>query len=96
MNKKLNKNMGTCCSKQTYPKKQNKDIDDKRMFKAAVEFMDKEFSVGIGYNRKARKNYSDVTHVDNTVSQSVQNNEGQRSENYETEIRNETTEVQEV
>ena len=45
--------MGQCCSKQNYPKKQNKDIEDKRMFKAAVEIMDKEFSVGIGYNRKA-------------------------------------------
>ena len=77
--------MGQCCSKQDYPKKQNKDIDDKRMFKAAVEFMDREFSVGIGYNRKARKNYSDVTHVDNTVHQVVQNNEGTRSTDHEIE-----------
>ena len=40
--------MGQCClSKQDYPKKQNKDIDDRRMFKAAIDLMDKEFSVGI-------------------------------------------------
>ena len=77
--------MGQCCSKQNYPKKQNKNIDDKRMFKAAVEIMDKEFSVGIGYNRKARKNYSDVVHVDNIVSEIHQNNERVGSENHETE-----------
>ena len=72
--------MGQCCSKQNYPKKQNKDIDDKQMFKAAVEFMDREFSVGIGYNRKAKKNYSDVVHVDNIVPEIHQNNEGARPE----------------
>ena len=83
--------MGQCCSKQDYPKKQNKDIDDRRMFKAAVEFMDREFSVGIGYNRKARKKYSDVVHVDNIVHQVVQENEGARPENHEAQ-----TEVQEA
>ena len=72
--------MAQCCSKQVQQKKQNKDIDDRKMFKAAVEFMDREFSVGIGYNRKARKNYSDVAHVPNIVHQVVQNNEGTRSE----------------
>ena len=83
--------MGQCCSKQNYPKKQNKDIDDRRMFKAAVEFMGKEFSVGIGYNRKARKDYSDVVHVDNIIHQVVQNNERTRPENHEVQ-----TEIQEA
>ena len=83
--------MGQCCSKNDYPKKQNKDIDDKRMFKAAVEFMGKEFSVGIGYNRKAKKDYTDVVHVDNSISQIHQNNERARPEDHQTE-----TEIQEV
>ena len=64
------------------------------MFKAAVEFMDKEFSVGIGYNRKARKNYSDVVHVDNSVHQVVQTNERTRPENYEDQTPHETQEGQ--
>ena len=75
--------MGQCCSKQNYPKKQNKDIDDRKMFKAAVEVMGKEFSVGIGYNRKARKDYSDVVHVDNSISKIHKNNERTRSEDHE-------------
>ena len=82
--------MGQCCSKQSYPKKQNKDIDDKRMFKAAVELMGKEFSIGIGYNRKARKDYSDVIHVNNSIPQIHQNNERVRSEDHQAE-----TEIQE-
>ena len=90
--------MRQCCSKQNYPKKQNKDIDDRRMFKAAVEFMGKEFSVGIGYNRKARKDYSDVVHVDNSFHQIVQNNERTRSENHEaqTEIEDRRGQIQEA
>ena len=90
--------MGQCCSKQDYPKKQNKDIDDRRMFKAAIELMDKEFSVGIGYNRRAKKNYSDVVHVDNSFHQIVQSNEGTRPENHEakTEIKDRRGQVQEA
>ena len=72
--------MGQCCSKQNYPKKQNKNIDDRRMFKAAIEFMDKEFSVGIGYNRRAKKDYSNVVHVDNIVHQVIQSDERARPE----------------
>ena len=83
--------MGQCCSRQNYPKKQNKDIDDRKMFKANIELMNKEFSIGIGYNRKARKNYSDVVHVNNTVHQVVQSNERTRSEDQETQ-----GEIQEV
>ena len=77
--------MGQCCSKKDYPKKQNKNIDDKRMFKAAVEIMGKEFSVGIGYNRKARKDYSDVVHVNNSIPQIHQTNERARPENHQAE-----------
>ena len=83
--------MGQCCSKQNYPKKQNKNVDDRRMFKAAIEFVDKEFSVGIGYNRKAKKDYSDVVHVDNIVHQVVQNDEGTRPENHEAQRQVQTT-----
>ena len=50
--------MGKCCSKQDSQepgKKQNKDIDDKRMFKVVLEFLNKEFCVETGYNRRAKK-----------------------------------------
>ena len=89
--------MGQCCSKQSQPKKQNKDIDDKRMFKAAVEIMGKEFSVGIGYNRKARKDYTDVVHVNNIVSKIHQNNARARPEDHqaETQVHETIEEVQE-
>ena len=90
--------MGQCCSKQNYPKKQNKDIDDRRMFKAAVEVMGKEFSVGIGYNRKARKDYSDVVHVDNSFHQVVQKDERTRPKDHEaqTEIEDRRGQIQEA
>ena len=38
--------------------KQNKDIDDKRMFKVGIEVLRKDFCIQIGYNRRAVKNYS--------------------------------------
>ena len=41
--------------------KQNKNIDDKRMFKIGVEVLRKDFCVQIGYNRRAVKNYTDVS-----------------------------------
>ena len=50
--------MGKCCSKQVQeprPKKQNKDIDDKRMLKVSIEVLRKDFCVQIGYNRRAKK-----------------------------------------
>ena len=63
----MNKNaMGKCCSKpqsETIPpphKKQNKNIDDRKMLKVGIDIMNKDFSVQIGYNRKAVKTYSDV------------------------------------
>ena len=89
--------MGQCCSKQNYPKKQNKNIDDRKMFKAAVEVMGKEFSIGIGYNRKARKDYSDVVHVDNSISKIHQTNERARPEYHqaETQVQNTIEEIQE-
>ena len=55
--------MGQCCTKKQNqehrPYKQNKNIDDKRMFKVGVEVLRKDFCVQIGYNRRAVKNYSD-------------------------------------
>ena len=60
--------MGKCCSKaqteaaQNEPphKKQNKNIDDRKMLKVGIDIMNKDFSVQIGYNRKAVKTYTDV------------------------------------
>ena len=60
--------MGKCCSKaqeggaETVPphKKQNKNIDDRKMLKVGIDIMNKDFSVQIGYNRKAVKTYTDV------------------------------------
>ena len=65
--------MGKCCSKAQDPrpqgeeqhahpphKKQNKNIDDRKMLKVGIDIMNKDFSVQIGYNRKAVKTYTDV------------------------------------
>ena len=59
--------MGKCCSKQQnqrHPaqqhKKQNKGIDDRRMFKVGIEVLNKDFNVQLGYNRRVEKNYFDV------------------------------------
>ena len=78
--------MGKCCSKQnSQPKKQNKDMDDKRMFKVGLDIMNKEFCIEAGYNRRAKKKYTDAVYVDHTVHQSLPNNEGKGSEDNETE-----------
>ena len=49
--------MGQCCRKQERPqsnvRKQNKNIDDKRMLKVGIEVMKKDFCVQTGYNRRA-------------------------------------------
>lgn len=64
--------MGKCASKQTaHPKnrrKQNKDIDDRKVFKVGFEVCDKEGNVQLGYSRKAKKNYTDVVVPDHTQS----------------------------
>ena len=60
--------MGKCSSKpqeenaaRNEPhKKQNKNIDDRKMLKVGIDIMNKDFSVQIGYNRKAVKTYTDV------------------------------------
>ena len=62
--------MGQCCGKtqsetnlerQQRPyRKQNKNIDDKRVFKIGVEVLRKDFCVQIGYNRRAVKNYGEA------------------------------------
>ena len=60
--------MGKCCSKteneqearnEPPHKKQNKNIDDRKMLKVGIDIMNKDFSVQIGYNRKAVKTYTD-------------------------------------
>ena len=60
--------MGKCCSKAQDQghrnddphKKQNKDIDDKKMFKVGMDIMGRDLSVQIGYNRRAKKIYTDT------------------------------------
>ena len=62
--------MGKCCSKaqgesgvNSTPlhKKQNKDINDKKMLKVGMDIMGRDLSVEIGYNRVAKKIYTDVS-----------------------------------
>ena len=50
--------MGQCLKKQkdNVPK-QDKNIDDKRMFKLGIDVLNRDFSIQIGYNRKAVKTY---------------------------------------
>lgn len=52
--------MGQCFAKPPSHKKQNKDIDDKRMFKVGVSVMEKDFCIQIGFSRRAIKNYNDI------------------------------------
>ena len=60
--------MGQCCRKhqdqgvQNGPphKKQNKDINDKKMLKVGMDIMGRDLSVQIGYNRVAKKIYTDT------------------------------------
>ena len=57
----LNK-MGQCFAgrRSAGPKdneKQDKNIDDKRMFKLGVDILNRDFCIQIGYNRKAVKTY---------------------------------------
>ena len=50
--------MGQCfAKKENINPKQDKNIDDKRMFKVGIEVMKKDFCVQIGYNRRAVKTY---------------------------------------
>ena len=50
-----------CCRKQRTtgpaPPKQDKKIDDKRMFKLGIDVLNRNFCIQIGYNRKAVKTY---------------------------------------
>ena len=54
------------------------------MFKVGLEFMNKEFCVEAGYNRRAKKKYTDVVSVDTTVVQNLQNNENAQEKDDET------------
>ena len=67
--------MGQCCGKSGVPKelKQSYDIDDKRVFKFGAEILNKDFSLQLGYHRRATKNYTGVQeNVDNIVQENVQ------------------------
>ena len=49
-----------CCKRPKAQKevlKQDKNIDDKRMFKLGVDVLNRDFCIQIGYNRKAVKTY---------------------------------------
>ena len=53
--------MGQCLgckkTKEGNVLKQDKNIDDKRMFKLGVDVLNRDFCIQIGYNRKAVKTY---------------------------------------
>ena len=70
--------MGQCLRKQkdSVPK-QNKNIDDKRMFKLGIDVLNRDFCVQIGYNRKAVKTYGQGDIVN--VPKSSEDGEGQVS-----------------
>ena len=60
-----------CCRKHdenTYPK-QDKNIDDKRMFKLGIDVLNRDFCIQIGYNRKAVKTYGQGNHSEGGVRQ---------------------------
>ena len=42
--------------------KQDKNIDDKRMFKLGIDVLNRDFCIQIGYNRKAVKTYGQRKH----------------------------------
>ena len=56
--------MGQCLRRQNEPTstpKQDKNIDDKRMFKLGIDVLNRDFCIQIGYNRKAVKTYGKET-----------------------------------
>ena len=61
--------MGQCLGckkdKQDNVLKQDKNIDDKRMFKLGVDVLNRDFCIQIGYNRKAVKTYGKGERVAN-------------------------------
>ena len=76
--------MGCTKSKPRNFNKQSKDIDDKRVFKFGAEILSKDFSLQLGYHRRATKKYDgDIAlargtsvneNVDNIVQQNSQEN----------------------
>ena len=54
----------TCCKRpKNQAAKQDKNIDDKRMFKLGIDVLNRDFCVQIGYNRKAVKTYGPQSEV---------------------------------
>ena len=81
--------MGQCCTKKETntgrPHKQNKNIDDKRMFKVGVDILNKDFCIQIGYNCRAVKNYSEAGRLGGDV-QAYSNEEPVQATNMEHKI----------
>ena len=51
-----------CKAKQNNVLKQDKNIDDKRMFKLGIDVLNRDFCFQIGYNRRAVKTYRQGPH----------------------------------
>ena len=63
--------MGQCFSrKENTNPKQDKNIDDKRMFKLGIDVLNRDFCIQIGYNRKAVKTYGKGS-VSATTSENI-------------------------
>ena len=70
--------MGQCFSRTTATTskdeakrraKQDKNIDDKRMFKLGVDVLNRDFCIQIGYNRKAVKTYGNPGGEEASIAQ---------------------------
>ena len=64
--------MGQCLGKESFHKKQNKDVDDKRMFKVGISVMEKDFCIQIGFSRKAIKKYDDKNETERPSTEDVE------------------------
>ena len=61
-----------CCKKQQSENpKQDKNIDDKRMFKLGVDVLNRDFCIQIGYNRKAVKTYGKESPIETLLENDV-------------------------
>ena len=62
-----------CCKRpeQDHVKKQDKNIDDKRMLKVGIDVLNRDFCFQIGYNRRAVKTYGQGPPVENLKVEEV-------------------------
>ena len=73
--------MGQCLSRKRQKDntpKQDKNIDDKRMFKLGIDVLNRDFCIQIGYNRKAVKTYGqgDILNTPKGMTETVIPEEG--------------------